>query len=62
MVRSDGTRVSLSTGDWLKIAVSNAVAVGVIIVTLWTKQAVIENEIEHLKRAIIKLEHKLEAR
>jgi hypothetical protein len=62
MVRSDGTRVSLSPGDWLKIGVSNAIGVGVIIVTLWTKQAVVENEIEHLKRAIAKLEQKLEAR
>jgi hypothetical protein len=62
MVRSDGTRVSLSTGDWLKIAISNAIAVGVTIITLWTKQAVIEVEIVHLKQAIAKLEHKLEAR
>jgi hypothetical protein len=62
MVRPDGTRVSLSPGDWLKIAISNAVGVGVIIVTLWTKQAVIENEIEHLKRAIVKLEQKIETR
>jgi hypothetical protein len=62
MVRSDGTRVSLSTGDWLKIAISNAIAVGVTIITLWTKQAVIEVEIVHLKQAIAKLEHKLESR
>jgi hypothetical protein len=62
MVRSDGTRVTLSTGDWLKIAVSNAIAVGVTIVTLWTKQAVVEVEIVHLKQAIAKLEQKLEAR
>lgn len=62
MVRSDGTRVSLSAGEWWKIAISNAIAVGVIIVTLWTKQAVIENEIVHLKQAIAKLERKLEAR
>lgn len=62
MVRSDGTRVSLSTGDWLKIAISNAIAVGVTIITLWTKQAVIEVEIVHLKQAISKLEHKLESR
>ncbi|RIK84407.1 MAG: hypothetical protein DCC68_01635 [Planctomycetota bacterium] len=62
MVRSDGVRVSLSAGEWWKIAISNAIAVGVIIVTLWTKQAVIENEIVHLKQAIAKLERKLEAR
>jgi hypothetical protein len=62
MVRSDGTRVSLSSGDWLKIAISNAIAVGTIIVTLWTKQAVIEVEVEHLKRSIAKLEDKIEAR
>lgn len=62
MVRNDGTRVSLAPGDWFKIAVSNAVAVGVIIVTLWTKQAVVENEIAHLKQAIAKLEQKIEAK
>ncbi len=61
IVRNDGTRVSLAAGDWLKIALSNAIAVGVIIVTLWTKQAVVENEIEHLKRAIAKLEQKIES-
>jgi hypothetical protein len=60
MVRSDGMRVSLSTGDWLKIIVSNAIAVGVTIVTFWTKQAVIDNDIDHLKRSIDKIERKLE--
>jgi hypothetical protein len=62
MVRADGTRVSLSTGDWLKIGISNAIAVGVTIVTLWTKTAVVEVEIAHLKQAIAKLEQKLESR
>lgn len=60
MVRSDGIRVSLTAGDWLKIAISNATAVGVIIVSIWTKQAVIENELEHLKESLDKLELRLE--
>lgn len=62
MVFSDGTRVSLAPADWLKITISNAVGVGVIIVTLWTKQAVVENEIEHLKQSIATLERKLDTR
>jgi hypothetical protein len=62
MVVSDGTRVSLAPADWLKITISNAVGVGVIIVTLWTKQAVVENEIEHLKQSIATLERKLDSR
>jgi hypothetical protein len=54
--------VSLSAGDWLKIAATNVVAVGTIIVTLWKNQAVIEVEIEHLQRAIVKLEQKIEGK
>jgi hypothetical protein len=60
MVRPDGSRVHLSTGEWIKIGVTNVVAVGSIILSLWTKLAVVENEIDHLKTAVEKIERRLE--
>jgi len=58
--KDESTFSRVVNNDWFKVVVSNVCGAGVIIITLWTRQQVLMNEISHLHESVGKLEQRMD--